>query len=408
MKKLFCLACLVIIVSLTWNCKTHTEIKPPDPPDPPDPPKPTEQFVAKMFFHDTGPTSEYDIFSADLYIVPKETSAGNLGKLFGPGEDMQDIVPGVRILNGLEINGSRKERVSVNIMRDIAMLDINLYDFQVRSLQNLTQSVADEFAVNVNNQNIITYVYAPNGLDQSRADTQIFYMNIADKIPRQLTPFKGQYDGDNWDPEWKSDQVIVWCHSNRIVEVDLNTLIAVDPIIPDWSGPQYDPLYSPDGTMLLFNTRIARKKNSFLRYIATGEMAPVLPTEYFNVYQDDNPTWVFSNTFLAGHLFDSGKGRLYTRDLKTGEFLILTDGSRDFRYVSPIRLVNDVYFVFSDWTDPNHITLWVSNIHATYLRELNQTGDEVVFKAAGLPAPRNQEDLQEIARIYLLLFEPEV
>ncbi|MCP5049923.1 MAG: hypothetical protein GY940_22335, partial [bacterium] len=214
-----------------------------------------------------------------------------------------------------------------------------------------------------------------------------------------------KYSGNNWDPDWKSDDIIVWSHNNQIVEVNINDLNVSDPIIPDWGGAQYDPKYSPDGTMILFNTRQNKQKNSYIRYLADGKLVPVLPTDYFNAYPDDNPTWVFSNSLLTGHIFMNGKGRIYTRDIDSGGFLIITDEERDFRYVSPIKLEETTYLIFSDWTDESNIALWISNENGTYLRELNQTGDEVVFKALGLPTPQSKEDMTDIAREYVLLFE---
>jgi len=360
-----------------------------------------------MFYHDTGSQSQYDIFTADLYIVPKSTTAAQMENrivMDTSGKNPLTLKPGISAVHGLEFNGSVKERVVFNSLRTVKSIDISQYDFEVRNVENLTDSTSDDFAVNVNGNNRITFVTVAAGLANDRNGTEIVYMDTADRVRHQLTPINGLYSGNNWDPDWKTDDIIVWSHNGKIVEVDINGLNVSEPIIPEGSDAQYDPNYSPDGTMILFNTRQNRKKNSYIKYLESGALVTVLPQDYFNAYEDDNPTWLFSNSLLTGHIFMSGKGRIYTRDIAGGGFLIITDGERDFRYVSPIDLEGTIYLVFSDWTDENNISLWISNENGTYLRELNQTGDEVVFQLLGLPAPRSVEDMRDIAREYVSMF----
>lgn len=396
---------LLTVLMLITGCKKSSEV--PDDPVPPEDPEPTEQLVAKMFYHDTGPQSQYDIFTADLYIVPKQNAAAlmeNHIPLTGPGS-IKTLKRGVSQLYHLEFNGSVKERVAINSLYSTQDIDISQYDFVVKNVENLTKSTTDDFAVNVNNNNWITFVTAPTGLANDRTNTQIIYMDTADLVRQKLTPIDGKYSGNNWDPDWKTDDIIVWSHDGQIVEVNINDLNVSDPIVPDWLGVQYDPKYSPDRTMILFNTRQNRQKNSYIKYLDTGQFATVLPQDYFEVYGDDNPTWVFSNSLIAGHIFIDGKGRIYTREPDSGGFLVITTDEHDFRYVSPVKLEQTVYLVFSDWTDESNITLWISNENGTYLRELDQTGDEVVFKALGLPVPQSEEDLKNIALDYILMFE---
>ncbi len=409
MKKQFLVMVVIIALLLVGGCKKSSEITPipPDPPDPPDP-TPTEQLVAVMFYHDTGPQSQYDIFTADLYIVPQSTAASQTSNRIPmdlSGKSPLALKPGISTVHGLEFNGTVKERVVFNSIDTTSSIDISQYDFEVRNVENLTDSTSDDFAVNVNGNNWITFVTVADGLANDRNGSEIVYMDTADGVRHQLTPINGLYSGNNWDPDWKTDDIIVWSHDGEIVEVNINDLDVSDPIIPDWGDAQYDPKYSPDGTMILFNTRQNGKKNSYIKYLATGELATVLPQDYFNVHEDDNPTWLFSNSLLTGHIFMNGSGRIYTRDIAGGGFLIITDGERDFRYVSPIDLEGTIYLVFSDWTDESNISLWVSNENGTYLHELNQTGDEVVFQALGLPVPRSEEDMRDIAHEYVLMFE---
>lgn len=400
---------IVVIIALLFvgGCKKSPEIPViPDPPDPPDP-TPTEQLVAAMFYHDTGPQSQFDIFTADLYIVPKSTTtqASNRITMDVSGKNPLSLAPGISTVQGLEFNGSVKERVVFNSIHTASAIDISQYDFEVRNVENLTDSTSDDFAVNVNGSNMITFVTIADGLANDRGGSEIAYMDTADRVRHQLTPINGLYSGNNWDPDWKTDDIIIWSHNGRIVEVNINDLNVSGPIIEDWGNAQYDPKYSPDGTMILFNTRRNGKKNSYIKYLETGELVTVLPQDYFNVYQDDNPTWLFSNSLLTGHIFIDNNGRIYTRDITGGDFLIITDGEHDFRYVSPIDLEGTIYLVFSDWTDESNISLWISNENGTYLRELNQTGDEVVFQILGLPAPLCEEDMRDIAREYLMMFD---
>lgn len=409
MKKKLLYVLIILALLLAGSCKKSSEIPngPTDPTDPTDP-TPKEQLVAQMFYHDTGPQSQYDIFTADLYIVPKSTDTAQTDgilSLDNPNKSPLALKPGITVMNELEFNGSVKERVVFNSLYAMSSIDISLYDFVVKNVENLTDSTSDDFAVNVNGNNRITFVTAANGLENDRGGTEIVYMDTADRVRHQLTPINGKYAGNNWDPDWKTDNIIVWSHDGKIVEVDIDSLDVSDPLVPGWDDAQYDPNYSPDGTKLLFNTRQSKQKHSYIKYLDTGALATVLPLDYFNAYSDDNPTWIFSNSLLTGHIFMNNKGRIYTRDIDSGDFLIITDGVRDFRYVSPIKLEDTIYLVFSDWTDQNNIALWISNENGTYLRELDQTGDEVVFLAIGLPVPQSEEDLREIAREYVQLFE---
>ncbi len=390
---------------LVISCKTNSELPPgPNPPNPPNPPTPgpQEQLVGKIFFHDTGPQSQYDIYMADLFIVPKPSSttiAATQTKLFNLENGRDHIVRrGVHKFHGIEVHGTLRERVVINTVDPI---DISQYDFDVRNLENLTNSTSDDFAVNVNSNNWITFVTAPDGLAGNRRNTEIMYMDIADGIRHRLTPINGQYSGDNWDPDWKTEDIIVWSHDGDVVEVNINSLNVSAPVIPDVDTPQYDPKYSPDGSKILFNTRQGGKKNSWVKYLGTTTVTSVLPANYAAIFADDNPTWIFNNEDITGHIFMDGKGRIYTRNIDTGDFLIITDGERDFRYVTPIMLGTDLYLIFSDWTDESLIALWISNHNGTVLRELNQTGDEVVFQIIGLPVPQSKVDRDRITRMYL-------
>lgn len=401
---------LLAVVIAIGGCKTSVDTPdPPTPPQPPPPPaKPTEQLIGTMFFHDNGPSSQYDIYSGELYIVPKASAADSMSaasnrlEMFSPRPDGNNMVRrGIHKFHNLEVEGRVRERVVLNIADAV---DITQYDFELRDVENITNSDSDDFAVNINENNWITFVTAPDGLATNRDNTEIVYMDLVDRVRHPLTPINGNYSGLNWDPDWKTADTIVWSHDGKFVEVNINDLDVSDPIIPDVTSPLFDPKYSPDRSMILYNTRQNRKKNSYIRYLDTGQNVPVLPTDYFNAYTDDNPTWVFSNSQLTGHIYIDNNGRIYTRDIDSGDFLIITDGARDFRYVTPLMLDSELYLVFSDWTDDPYITLWIANENGSVLRELNHTGDEVVFRALGFSAPRSEEDMLDIARRYTDMF----
>jgi len=412
----------LVLVSL-WGCKTSSDIVDPTPPPPPPPPPPLqEQLIGKMFYADRAANLTYDIFTADLYIVPKTTTATSKTQESGEFEDTlanaqhthrTDIAEesihlkpdrGTLVRQGIHKyrHIQFKDRILDRaVIRTAATIDISLYDFAVRNVSNMTNSNVDDFAVNVNHNNQIVFVTAPDGLDVDRSNTEIVIMDITDRVRRPLTPISGRYSGNNWDPDWKNDYTIVWSHNNQFMEVNIQTLQVSGSLLPEITTPLYDPVYSPDGTKILFNTWIGSKKNSFLKNLVTGLIEPVLPADYYAVHQDDNPTWVFSNTRIVGHIFMDGRGRLYTRDFTSGSFLIITDNSRDFRYVRPILVSSTLYFIFSDWTDKNHVALWIANENGNYLRELNQTGDEIVFLSLGFAPPQTDAEMDTITRLYL-------
>jgi hypothetical protein len=394
---------LAIVLLMAAGCGDRSET--PFSPSPP-PPQLTEILVGRVFFHDLGPGNQYDIFMADLYLVPKVTTPPPTRVAVSfPGLVQNRIAMkrGVQKFPCIDIGGEVKEHPVVKAILPID-IDLSLYDFVLKNMENLTQPTSDDWVVAVSEADWIAWVKDPNGRFIDGYNTQIFYMNLADRIEHQLTPINGQYDGDNFDPAWKGDHAIAWVHSNRIVEVDLYNLNGITNVLPDWSGPQYDPVYSPDGSMLLFNTWIKGKKNSFIKHLRTGVYASVLPQSYFAAYTDDNPSWIFSNTWITGHIFMPRKGRIYTRELPEGPFSVITDGQQDFRYVTPVRLRNLICFVFADWGDPERPKLWICDETGGHLRELNQTGDEPVFAMLGLPVPQSKEDLERLAVDYSLKF----
>jgi len=405
---------ILIILLLVAGCKKHPDVpENPAPPPPPDPVDPvlTEVLVGKLFFHDN-PQTQYDIYMADLYLIPKEDSTSRSAQRRGflahglPAAGRKILEPGIYKFREVEIDGSVKERAVLNSQYADDNIDISKYDIQLKNLENLTNSSADEYAVNVNSNNWITFVFNPVGITVDAGANQIAYMDVSDRVIHQLTPINGKYDRDNGDPNWKDDVTIVWSHDRRIVEVNIYETNVNENVVPELDASQYDPVYSPDGTRLLFNAwHQRRKKNNFIKYISTGQVDPVLPSEYFNLYRDDNPTWIFSNSRITGHIFMPEYGYIYTRDLDTGEFFIITNGERDFRYVTPVRIDTYTYLVFSDWTDDSHITLWICNEDGSDLRELNQTGDEAVFHILGLSVPQSARDMDDIARQYSMMFE---
>ena len=66
--------------------------------------------------------------------------------------------------------------------------------------------------------------------------------DLADRVRHQLTPINGQYSGKNWDPDWKSDTVIVWTHDGQVVETDIIALDVSDPIVPGVGSALFDHL----------------------------------------------------------------------------------------------------------------------------------------------------------------------
>jgi hypothetical protein len=244
----------------------------------------------------------------------------------------------------------------------------------------------------------------PDGRKINPDNSEIGYMNLADRVVHQLTPINGKYGGLNCDPEWRDDETITWVHAARIVEVNLNNLNSITPVLPGWDWEQFDPVFSPDGSMLLFNTWVRGKKNSFLRYLQTGSYVSVLPREYFTSYTDDNPTWVFSNSKITGHIFMPEKGRIYTRDFQSARFAVITDSLRDFRYVTPVKIKSKIYLVFSERPSTGPPKLWICSESGADLRELGRPGDEAVFVTLRLPVPRGEDDLERAAAVYASRF----
>jgi len=398
---------LVIALVLAAGCgKTPTTPEPPPPP--PGAAPPIVSLIGKLFFHDLGPGGLRDIFMADLYLVPKKTAAKSSSRvtirLPGGNRGRQSLRPGISRLREVEIDGRVKEQAVVNVTSNLEGIDISQYGFILKNLENLTEPDSDDSAVDINSQNWIAYVRDPDGPSLDPYNSEIVYMSLTDRVRHQLTPINGEYEGHNADPQWRGDRVIAWINNSKIVEVNLDDLNNVTNVLPDWKWPQYDPVYSPDGTRLAFNTWVRGKKNSYIKYLQTKTYLPCLPQAYFKPYTDDNPTWVFSNDKIVGHIFMPRKGRIYTRNLESGEFAIITDSQHDFRYVTPLMIQGAVFFIFADFENPERPKLWISNETGTDLRELSQHGNEPVFVFLGLPIPQDEQDLERAAAAYLLKF----
>jgi len=273
-------------------------------------------------------------------------------------------------------------------------IDPSKYQFIIQNIENLTKSPHEDSSVSVNNESWIAFI-------SNRTGTyEIFYMDTADRITHQLTPIKGQYSGPNTDPGWKNDDVIVFSNKGNILEVNINTLQVSGPIVPEWNGTMYDPRYSPDGTKILFSAWVARKKNGYMKDLSTGKISQVLPGIYA-AYKDDNPGWFYSNIRITGHLFyPLKKGRIYVKN-SDSDFNIITPSTKDFRYVTPVKMFSALYLVFSDWGGGElSASLWICSDDGSYLRPLQVNGDEAVFIMLNLPIPKNKEDLKDISKIY--------
>jgi hypothetical protein len=397
----------VSALMLAAGCSnTPTSPKPPDTPA--GPPPPVTSLIGNLFFHDLGPDGLRDIFMADLFLVPKsaasEANSGIRVRLVEVERGRGRLRPGVLRLRRVEIDGQVKEKAVANITSGLAEIDISEYEFVLKNLENLGEPGSDDSAVDVSSLNWIVYVKDPGGPAIDRYDSQIVYMSLDDRVRHQLTPINGQYDGRNADPQWKGDRVVSWVYNGRIVEADLDRLDGVTNVLADWNWPQYDPVYSPDGKRLLFNTWVEGKKNSFVKHLESGTYMPCLPQQYFERHTDDNPTWVFSNDKIVGHIFWAKKGRVYTRNLESGEFAIITDTQHDFRYVTPVLVRDAVYFIFADFEKPGRPKLWVSDEMGSDLRELAQNGNEAVFVLLGLPIPQDEQDLEGAAAAYVRKF----
>jgi hypothetical protein len=407
------LTAVVMMLLVVGACQNNQSapVVPVDPGDPGDPGEPpaAEILVGKLFFHDH-PQLQYDIFMADLYLVLKEGTAARSTESRGVpanrlvAEGGKILRRGIIEFDNVEFDGSVKERVVLNSQKSNENIDISLYDIELRNLENLTNSPADDFALSVNSKNWLTFVSNAAGADIDWDANEIVYMDLNDRVLHQLTPIQGKYGRRNVDPNWKDDNTIAWVHATRIMEVNIDDLVVNESVIPEMDVNQYDPVYSSDGTMLLFNAwHQRRKKNNFIKYMETNQIVPILPVDYFNAYKDDNPTWIFSDDRITAHIF-MPNGRIYTRNIATGEFLIITDGERDFRYVTPVQIAQYIYLVFVDWTDESQLSLWICHEDGTYLRPLDQNGDEPVFQVLGLPAPQSEKDMDRISRWYTMRF----
>ena len=361
--------------------------------------------IGKLFFHDLAAGDQYDIFMADLVAVSKPGVAADGARSGITPEELAGLKPrrGVLKLPRTEIEGRTLEG---------AILAASSLDglpagstFALKNLENVTATpIADEYDPSVNSRGVIAYVEDPDGRLQDGDNTDIVTLDLAGRTKRRLTPIDGRYVEQNWDPEWKDEDTIAWVHRDRIVEASLHNLGGAAEVLPDWRWPQFDPLYSPDGTKLLFNTWVRSKKNSFWKNLETGAYKSVLPQDVFNACTDDNPAWVFSNTLIAGHALTPKDGRVYTRDIERDTFLFLTDAARDFRYVTPVAMPNEIQFIFADYADPERPRLWTCRERGEGLRPLRYTGDEALFMPLGLSAPRSGAELDAAARLYVSKF----
>lgn len=362
--------------------------------------------LGKLIFFDLTTGDQYDIFMADLVA---RSGPGSLPDGVVTGIEAEDLAGlksrrGVVKIPPLGIDGRRIEGSLLYTSASFEPVPAGS-SFFLRNLENLTKSSpADEYDSSVNSRGVLVYVRDPDGRAQDGSNAEIYLMDLADRVARPFTPVNGEYGGQNWDPEWKDDRTIVWVHQDRIIEASIDVLGSAAELLPDWRWPQFDPLYSPDGTKLLFNTWVRSKKNSYWKDLRTSVYTPVLPADVLKKSTDDNPAWIFSSTRIVGHAMAPKNGRLYIRDISLDTFRYLTDGTRDFRYVTPVLLEDEVQYVFSDYTDPLRPRLWTCREDGRGLRPLRYTGDEAAFALLGLSSPRSDDELGSAARQYVTRF----
>jgi len=361
-----------------------------------------EIHLGKLIFFDLTDGDQYDIFMADVVAV---VGPGSSPDGAAAGIDAADLAGlksrrGVIKIRRTDINGRRIEGAVLYTSASFKPVPAGA-SFFLKNLENLTSSSpADEYDSSVNSRGVLVYVRDPDGRVQDGSNTEIYIMDLADRVPRAFTPVNGEYGGRNWDPDWKDDRTIVWVHHDRIIEASIDSLVGAAELLPDWRWPQFDPLYSPDGKKLLFNTWVRSKKNSYWKDLQTSVYTPILPADVLKISTDDNPAWIFSSTRIVGHAMAPRNGRVYVRDIERDTFSYLTDGTRDFRYVTPVLLENEAQYIFSDYSDPLRPRLWTCRERGDGLRPLRYTGDEATFALLGLSAPRSDDELGTVARQY--------
>jgi len=208
--------------------------------------------------------------------------------------------------------------------------------------------------------------------------TYVFTISVDGGKPQQISFGDYDYHSISWSP--KGDRIA--CISNQTGRDDYNANNDICLLSPQGKdmiqlthtiGPEYGPVYSPDGTKLAYpgRTRDHRSKESdaelYKIYVINAQGgSPVNLTAPLDRWSN-SPTWSYDSEKVYFTAQNAGRVCLYVAPAEGGKVTPLIE---DYGQVQDFVLGKngEIFYIYSDATHPSE--LYKTNIHGTRKEKL--------------------------------------
>ena len=201
--------------------------------------------------------------------------------------------------------------------------------------------------------------------------TYVYIISIDGGKPKQISFGNYDYHSISWSP----DEQRIACISNRTGKDDYNANNDICLLSPQGEemiqlthtiGPEYVPIYSPDGSLIAYTNRLRdhRSKESDAElhkiYVIPAKGGSPVNLSAFLDRWSSSPTWSYDSKKVYFTVQNSGKVGLYVAPVEGGKATAIID---DYGQVSNFALGKngEIFYVYSDFTQPAEI--YRTNIH---------------------------------------------
>jgi Tol biopolymer transport system component len=271
-------------------------------------PYPTDTMLVRI---DTGAATPPDRQSKVYRLVP-----GTAARTILPNTQVGDVLP--------KWSHSRKMIALTHISRDNKSSDIYVMNADGSDRHLIVPGGGGRVAWSGDDTKIAFMKKDGDG------DGQIFTYNLETGALKQLTFSKTLKDDAAWSPDGK--HIMYWLNRNKVKQI--YELTVADPQEPGRRitgpevGPANDPVYSPDGTRILFTRELNNAATSDIWIVNHDGSDPHRITS--NPEREMDPTWSPDGKWFAFVRGDYGEPTIVIeRPDGTGETVLTKPGDRE-------------------------------------------------------------------------------